>query len=60
MSNLKGKFPGRGRRELKEGRVGAASCRKFMEDLGIANVMGPDSIKTEKHQHSFKIILKYG
>lgn len=31
----------------------AASCREFMEDLGIAKVMGSDSIKTEKHQEFY-------
>lgn len=45
MSNLKGRFPGRGEEGTLGGKGGVASCREFMEDLGIAKVMGSDSIR---------------
>lgn len=62
MSNLKGRFPGgegRGFQGRRAG-LGEASVCEFMEDLGLTEVMGLDSIKTDgKAQdcHS-KIIVK--
>lgn len=56
MSNLKGRFPGRGEEGAFEGGSQGAGCREFMEDLGITKVMGSDSIKVERHQQTFKII----